>query len=228
MFSGILLVQLLALFLSFSRGGAVGLIVAFSVMAILQYRKWISKHAFPLILGLSVAIVLVGTFSYLHRDQYIIQNIILHSDENTVGVEDSNDLHVRLSKEGATAVLSDPFGHGPGTAGAVSIHIPNGGFITENYYIQIAYEVGIMVLIVFLGIWGYVFALLNRRQSILGNCLIASAVSYLVLGIIMHVWINEAVAAQWWILAGIIIGTKNKINKKQINNITTHNSLSSL
>jgi hypothetical protein len=149
--------------------------------------------------------LILGVGGYILRDQYVVQNLILHSDESTQASEDSNELHIRLAKEGAIASIKTPEGHGPGTAGIVSIQNPNGGTLTENYYVQISYEVGIVGLIIFVSIWGHALFKLQKNREMLSSCLLASGTAYVTLAMLMHLWTNEAVAAQWWILAGIVL-----------------------
>jgi hypothetical protein len=217
---GALCMQVLALFLTFSRGGWLGAIIAVSALLALHFRSWIHKHMKIITVSLVSGFLVLGVGGYILRDQYIVQNLILHSDESTQASEDSNALHIRLAKEGAIASIKTPEGHGPGTAGIVSIQNPSGGTLTENYYVQISYEVGIVGLILFLSIWGYILYVLQKQKGILASSLMASAIAYLALSMLMHLWTNEAVAAQWWILAGITIALI--VNKSK--NITTKNT----
>ncbi|MEI6481518.1 MAG: O-antigen ligase family protein [Candidatus Saccharibacteria bacterium] len=214
LFAGIATLLGLALFLTFSRGGLLGAFVAIAALFVIQFRDWLKSHAKQVAVVGLIIILGFGSVGYLHRDQYVIQNIILHSDESTKATEDSNELHARLARDGARAVAGNPLGHGPGTAGIVSIQNPQGGVLTENYYIQIGYEVGIIGLVAFLAIWGYVIQLLSKQRSLLASCLLASAVAYAVLCLIMHLWTNEAIAATWWITAGLVIGQKPRANHK--------------
>lgn len=212
---GILILQFLALFLTFSRGGWMGVIVAVSALTLLQFRTFIRKHILTISIVIIAVVISMGIFGYMQRDQYVVQNIILHSDESTKAKEDSNALHLRLAKDGAIAIVKKPLGHGPGTAGIVSIQNPKGGVLTENYYVQIGYEVGIIGLLLFVSIWGYVLFLVQKNRGILATTVLASAVAYIVLGLIMHIWTNESVAAQWWLLAGLVLGVPIKVRTKQ-------------
>jgi uncharacterized membrane protein YbhN (UPF0104 family) len=71
-----------------------------------------------------------------------------------------------------------------------------------------------------MSIWGYILYVLQKQKGILASSLLASAIAYLALSMLMHLWTNEAVAAQWWILAGITIALI--VNKSK--NITTKNT----
>lgn len=196
----------LAAFLTFSRGGLLGLFVAVAVLVVLRFRAWLWKHALPIGIVTVVAMVALGGLGYALRDQYVVQNIILHSDETTKATEDSNDLHLRLARDGFKGIVDQPLGHGPGTAGIVSIQNPDKTVLTENYYAQIGYEVGVFGLALFVGTWGYVGNELCKRAGPLAAALLASGAAYVLLSMIMHLWTNEAVAAQWWLVAGMVLG----------------------
>ena len=223
LYVGALSLQLLALFLTFSRAGWLGAIIAIGSLLALHFRSWIHKHIKIISVSAVSAILVLGIGGYVLRDQYVVQNLILHSDESTKAGEDSNALHLRLAKDGAIASFKVPEGHGPGTAGIVSIQNPNGGTLTENYYIQISYEIGFVGLLIFIGIWGYVLYLLQKKKGILASSLLASGIAYLALSMLMHLWTNEAVAAQWWIMVGVVIGLNQPFVNKKIKNITTRN-----
>lgn len=214
LFGGLTLLMSLALFLTFSRGGLIGAVIAVAAMIGIRFRAWLRQHAKLLIIAGFASVIVLGSLGYVFRDQYVVQNIILHSDESTKATEDSNELHARLAADGAKAIVKKPLGHGPGTAGIVSIQNPKGGVLTENYFVQIGYEVGVLGLILFVAIWGYVLLGLSKNTSLLSTSLLASAVAYGVLCLIMHLWTNEAIAATWWITAGLVLGQKPVKNHK--------------
>lgn len=142
----------------------------------------------------------------MFRDQYVVQNVLIHSDENTTSQMDSNAHHIEFAKRGLRGIWREPLGHGPGTAGIVSIQNPRGGMLIENYYIQIGYEVGVLGLLVFIAIHVLVYRRLLKAHTPLTICLLASFWGYVVVNMLLHAWTNEAVAAQWWLLAGIGTG----------------------
>lgn len=207
---GLLVLHGLAMFLTFSRAAVGGLVVAAAAYYVLTWgpRLDFAKHKKRIALAV-VAVLLLGGFGYVFRDQYVVQNIILHSDESTQAEQDSNDLHVSLAVDGIKKVLAFPFGHGPGTAGIVSIRNQDGIMLTENYYIQIGYEVGIWGLALFLGLCVLIVLSLNRRNDE-ERVLIAIFVGYSAMAMLMHLWTNEAVAAQWWLAAGLAAGWNQK------------------
>jgi hypothetical protein len=201
---GALVVHLTALFLTQSRsawlaaGVVLGLIVCWC-----YYRQLLPllRRFWPLV---AVGVVLMLSIVWTQRNTTFFQRYIIHSNpDETVQDLDSNDLHWKLAKEGFEAAAAAPLGHGPGTAGIVSIQNPNGGLLTENYYIQLAYEIGWAGLAIFVALHVWIYRQLWRRRDTLGYILCATFWGYVVTNMLLHTWSNEAVAAQWWLLAGL-------------------------
>jgi hypothetical protein len=129
---GLLTLHVLILLLTFSRSALLAVAISvFGLIVIMQYQWLVAmiKRFWPvLLLGL---FLLIGG-AYIARDQYFVQHVIFHSDESTTAQLDSNGLHVDFAKKGIQGIASQPLGHGPGTAGIVSIQNPKGSFLTEN------------------------------------------------------------------------------------------------
>jgi hypothetical protein len=200
-------IQLLALFLTFSRGAALGLVVTGAVLGGLHFGPrlltYIKRYWVIGVLGLVV--IVCGSFAA--RDSYVFQNLVFHADESTV-LADPNELRVQITQDRVEDVLEQPIGYGPGTAGLVSISNPKGTVLTENYFLQIAYEVGWLGLALFSAIISIIgYRLWSRRASHpIYSVLLASLAGYVFYSFFIHLWGNEAVALQWWLLAGMAIG----------------------
>jgi putative inorganic carbon (HCO3(-)) transporter len=202
------IVHLAALFLTFSRGAWIAALLSAFVMLIWQYAelaKRFIKRWWPV---LAVVCVLGLAGIYAGRNTYAFKSVVTHRTGAPQGVEyDSNGFHWVFAKRGLDGIVRNPFGYGPGTAGLASIQNPAGSFLTENYYIQIGYEVGVFGLALFLLLTVLVYIKLwARRTTLLAGALLASFWGYVVMNMLFHMWSNEAVAAQWWLLAGLSLG----------------------
>lgn len=210
---GMLMLHGMTLLLTFSRAAWIGVTISVIIATWLQHKSWIRQNA--KIIGGVVLVMLSIVFlaGYALRDQYFVQNVIYHSDETTRAELDSNELHFKLAQDGLDEFKENPVGDGPGTAGIVSIQSGPNGLLTENYYIQILHEVGILGLAIFIGFFGYILHKLKQNKSTLGLVLFASGIAYAVMCLVMHLWTNEAVAT-WWLLAGLILPIRNSHNKQ--------------
>ncbi|MEI6751445.1 MAG: O-antigen ligase family protein [Candidatus Saccharibacteria bacterium] len=213
---GLLLLHALILLLTFSRAAWLGIIISGLTLLIISNKKkasFLLKQYWMILVGL---IILFGVGLYSQRQSYFVRSVVFRIDDKNKATDpDSDQLHVYFIEKGVNGVMQKPMGYGPGTAGIVSIQNENGGTLTENYYIQIAHEVGVFGLLIFVMAWVYVIKLLVQAKSVLGTVLVASACAYAVMAIVMHLWSNEAVAAQWWLLAGVVVGLKERVSKKE-------------
>jgi hypothetical protein len=210
MLAGMLGLHLLALFLTFSRSAWLAAGLALALVAWWHLRPPILKalHRFwPVAASL---VLVLGFSAFAVRNTTVFQQYIVHSDPQEQAADlDSNDLHTQLIKEGLEGIAAQPAGHGPGTAGLVSIRNPAGGQLTENYYVQIGYEVGVLGLLLFIALNIWIYLRIWKRGDYVAVILCASFWAYVVTNMLLHTWSNEAVAAQWWILAGMALAAEN-------------------
>lgn len=220
MFASTLLLHLTAIFLTHSRSAWLAMALAFVLMVWWQYGtaiiKWLRRF-WPLVAGFVVAAL---GLTFAMRDSELFQRYIVHSEPTEqVADLDSNDLHILLAKQGLEGIAEKPLGHGPGTAGLVSIRNPEGGQLTENYYIQIGYEVGLLGLAVFIALNVLIYIQLWRQGNDLTRVLCAGFWAYVLINMLLHTWSNEAVAAQWWLLAGVLLGRPTSSTIKRVSKV---------
>ncbi len=216
---GFIALGVLNLVFTFSRSAWIGSIV--SVLLILAYNfrsKLEQKVLKKLIILLSVGSLLFISVLALSWNSYFVQNVVFHADQSTV-LEDPNELRIRFWKESISSVAENPVGSGPGTAGLTSIrNNVQGTELNENYYLQIASEVGVIGVGLFLAIIGFVGYRLYRLADSdwLALALLASLAGLMITNFLVHIWSNEAVAYTWWALAGIVLlGRLNASPKKR-------------
>lgn len=209
-----LIIHLSALWLTFSRGALLGLIISIvTLIYITNQKRFFSllNRLWPI---LAVIIFLISFFLFQARNTSFVQDYVLHAAVST-NEQDPNAKRVSLQADALEDITEQPLGEGPGSAGLVAITNPKGGLLTENYYLQIAYEVGWLGFALFMTILYLIIRLLqktcnkNSFASPVAAVLLASLAGYLFYSLLIHLWSNEAVALQWWLLTGAAVGYKS-------------------
>jgi O-antigen ligase len=204
-----LLVVLLVLFLSGSRGAWIGAAVAIGIVVLLQLPGRRLKR-YALVAG--ACLLLAGTAGVIAlRDVDFVQNTIFHTDERSTSSESSNAAHIRLAKEALVEVVQEPFGEGPGSAGPASVYNHGSSRIAENYFLQIGQEVGWLGLGLLIGIFVLVGRQLwTRRKDELALAMFASLLGISCVAMLMHIWTDETIAFMFWGLAAIALAPSVK------------------
>lgn len=206
----VLVLHVAAIVLTQSRSALFGVVLSGGLLLWWQYRTLFTallRRFWPFLAAL---VVLASVGGFMLRNSAFFESYVAHGQKNEAVADlDSNQYHLLFVQRGLEGIRDKPLGHGPGTAGLASIQNPNGSFLTENYYVQIGYELGVVGLVVFVSINVWVYAKLQKRGDLWSAVLLASFWAYMVTNMLLHTWGNEAVAAQWWILAGLIIGIKS-------------------
>lgn len=192
---------LIVLFFTFSRSAWIGAILAFATIALVQYPK-IYKNAKFLIAGVSIAVIgLLAVIGLQNNSRF--QNLIFHTHDNSTVATSSNDVRSGALQNGVEDVVDDPLGDGPGSAGPASVYNDEPR-IAENYYLQIAQEVGVVGMILFLLINAGIGILLwLRRDDTLALSLFASLIGISFVNLLSHAWTDDTLAYVWWGMAGI-------------------------
>ena len=210
----LLVVSLVCLVATFSRSGilTVGLGLATLLAAVLKNKKLVFKKYLPYFAAvIIVCVALLGVF----RQTYVVQNLLLHADTSTVQ-EDPNQLRLSFGKQAAEHIKQYPLGSGPGTAGLVAISNPKGGVLTEDYYLQIAYEVGIIGIVLFVALLILLLSeLYKSRAQPLALIVFCAGVGIALFGVLNHSWSNESLAFIWWFPAGLALGAGSGVVVKK-------------
>lgn len=215
---GLLILSLLCVWFTFSRSAWLGFMLAAVVVALGQYKKRIKSEQLRSYALLAIAgLLIVTSFLYPLRNSYFVQNVVFHADETTT-LENPNQLRARFVQESIGEIADNPIGYGPGTAGLASIRNDvQGVTLNENYYLQIAHEVGLLGLGLFMAILLIVALKLKRLASAntAALALLASFAGLAFTNLLVHIWSNEAVAYTWWGLAGLVLAGHQVKNKPQ-------------
>jgi hypothetical protein len=210
----ILLAHFIVLFLTYSRSALIGVIASMGISTAIMHTSSIKKILRKYLKIIPVIMLVLGVGLVMGQKNTIVQNIIFHSDRQTVEA-DPNEKRIAVQKQAIENILRNPEGHSPGTAGQVAFSnrkLP--GIITENYYLQIAYEVGLVGLLVFVCIIVLTYLLILSSRDTKGKALLLSTLwGYLIISFLTHLWSNEAVSVQWWFTSGVMIGQSVYLNR---------------
>lgn len=199
-----LLTYTTCLFLTFSRGALLSLVVALLVFFALSHGKvalrFIKKTWW--IGALLTTLILAGVA--VTHDSYLFKNYVFHADEATTKA-DPNEKRLILYENALERIAERPQGYGPGSSGLVSVKSDSGQILTENYFLQIAHGVGLAGLALFIMLLAFITRALLKssyKENIVVAVILSSFAGYLFYSLLVHLWTNEAVALQWWLLAG--------------------------
>jgi len=186
---------------TYSRSAWIGLAVALLVFGWLG----IKNHAIRKKVFLSAAAVMVvlaaGVAFALPRSPQL-QSVILHNQHSDTDAG-STVAHAQAGVASLNRIAEQPLGYGPGAAGPASFYSAS-PHIPENYYLQIAEEVGLIGLAVFAAINLLALSRIwHLRYEWWPRMLIASLAGISIINLFLHGWADDTSALLWWGIAGL-------------------------
>lgn len=202
------LIMIAGLYLSHSRSALLGLIVALAVFAAMWLYGKFGKQAIVLsILGVAVLPVVALSVAMNYEPARIV---VFHSSAGDDSlIEGSTFDHFNATLQGVNDVLKYPHGRGVGEAGPASFYQTDGDHprIAENYYIQIAQEVGIVGLLLFISIVVVGLRRVGRMKGVpYSQSFLAGFVGLSVVAFFLHTWTDDPVAYIAWGLFAVVLG----------------------
>ena len=199
--------MLFALLMTFSRSAWLGLLASVGIYKIYFSPKKIRDTVRKL---LPVLLIFVAIFIAVFSTTDFIQHTVFHQDPDDLSdVINSTDEHWEATKAGVEDVISNPLGSGVGTAGPASRSNDKPARISENYFVQVGQEVGVVGLALF--IWINVLlaqALLHKRdEEIMKPVLFSALIGLTVVSMLLHGWADEEVAITYWGIAGLYLNS---------------------
>ena len=194
------------IFLSFSRSAWIATIVSVFLCVVFVLSKK-QKVVFIMTSIAFVSIAAVVLFNLSLSNQKI-QNVLLHGRyfENQIQGSDSQRLESIASA--TNTIKSQPLGHGLGSAGPASFQ-SEAPVISENWYLQIAYEVGVLGLVLYLAAFtGLLGEFVRDRKNPFAIGLLSATVGILIVNLFLHAWADSTLVLIMFALYGLYRGKK--------------------
>ncbi len=192
------------LVVSFSRSAWLGLAIALVSSVLLLGNKFF-RIATIVAVGLSICILLVSSSmlpQYLQNTK--LQYFLLHGRYNQSQQIEGSDVGRNSAQQKAiTTIVSEPWGHGLGTAGPASFRAAQ-PLITESWYLQIGLELGVLgagLFLIFFVTNGFVLA---RIASPLSLALAATLAGLTATNVFLHAWADSTLGIVLFILMGLL------------------------
>jgi hypothetical protein len=201
----VFLVILAGLLASSSRSAILASAVALSVTVLWLLPKAIfrTRRFWLTVAGIIAAALLFLAFAL---SQPVLRLRVLHmSVDRDHTASTSNEDHKLHLVDSLGRVIEQPLGCGAGCSGPASFY----GYaaqISENYYLQIAEQYGVLGLAVWLAAMILVtIALWKRRRAEIYKVWLAALVGYSLIGMLLHVFADEPLTIVWFAVAGALV-----------------------
>jgi hypothetical protein len=131
--------------------------------------------------------------------------------EATSGQDESAQGHLRATQDSIQDLAVHPLGRGLGTAPGIGERFNVQGHLTsEDAYLQVGNEIGVLSMIAFIGLLISTIAALGRRARSddphgLATAMCAAGVGLAIGGFFLHIWLDFATALTFWSLAGLAL-----------------------
>ena len=193
-----------ALYLSFSRSAWVGLVVAGLAWVAVSKRLVLNTRLMFVSSGVVLFVLFAGIL--LIQTNQGFKNAILHVNDNSTAPQTSNEGRLSALREGATDVVTEPFGRGLGTAGPASmLEDTTPARNSENYFLSVGQETGWLGLGIFIVLCHWLARALYERRNIFSRALLATFAGLSAVNMLSYAWADVTLAYMWWGLAGIAL-----------------------
>ncbi|MSR68420.1 hypothetical protein EXS66_01375 [Candidatus Saccharibacteria bacterium] len=203
---GLSLPILAAILLSFSRSAWLGTIAALIAVVILLANK--KQRIYIAIASFFITILAGAVVLVVASQNQAFQNVVMHGRYFENRIEGSDQQRLASLATGLDKVMAKPFGSGLGSAGPAS-HRSAEPVITENWYLQIALEIGIIGLVLyFIAFSSLLIDFYRRIDEPLAVGLYAATVGILVANLFLHTWADSTISIAMFSLYGIFKGKR--------------------
>lgn len=219
----------LILFFSHSRSAWLAAFLSAVVIIVFCFKNHRRKVLVSLLAVLALGLALLAMVAIKH-DQTVLrekfEHFILHDSSKTVQIS-SNQEHLNSLQNTWQRVEERwLWGHGTGSGGSASL-LRSENNIIENQFLLVWYELGIVGFLTYSVFWFWVLVeLFKRRHQALVLAAFSSGLGLILIGFLLPIFVDSAVALTWWILAGLALTKeiKGEKNGTTLNQKTTLNA----
>ena len=142
----------------------------------------------------------------LFRSNSRLENVILHGRFFENRIEGSDQQRLVALEKSTELISQEPFGHGLGSAGPASFQ-SDSPVISENWYLQIGYELGVIGLILYIAAFVSLLGEFFRNlENSLAAALFAATIGLLATNIFLHAWADSTLVLITFSLYGLYKG----------------------
>ena len=207
-FSIYFIIFLAALFFTYSRSAWLGYLIMISIFVFVIANRKFRVYSFGtlILIGLAIYLVVRNVLSY----KFI--NIFLEHQGSTPE-------RIESLKQAFEIIWKNPAGLGIGKAGLVSLRSPQvDTVIPESWYLQMALELGILGLLVYLGIvveffrnlWRKFAQAKDRFYKVLSFGTFLAFIGLAVYSLFLHTWSDISTTLTFWILVGLVFSVDSQ------------------
>lgn len=190
--------------LSFSRSAWIA-----AAFALIVSIAFIVNRKGKIILAGSIVVIMALTVLLLPsaiQNNPRLENVLLHGRVFEDRLEGSDQLRLDAIEITTKEVLNRPFGHGLGSAGPASFQTSS-PVIPENWYLQIAYEIGIVGAVLYILAFAALLGdFIRNRKQLLAVSLFAVTSGVLVANLFLHSWADSTLVLIMFVLYGLYKG----------------------
>lgn len=204
-------VFIIFLFLTFSRSSSIGLLVLLIIWGF-YYLKGKYNLKKTIVISLASLLLLFIALGYI-ASKPAYQDYFLHGDSSSMRIEQMQ----RIWQERGEIGL---FGRGLGTAGPSSVNRLDGGpnHWTENIYLDIFEELGLIGIAIYLAFIIYLLVILKRKSdNIEGRTAFFALLSFSVTGLFINYYTGQVGLYLVWLACGLALNSSESKYGKNIN-----------
>lgn len=202
---------LVGLYLTYSRSAWIGAGLAIIATILVRAKQ---RNRIKIVAGILISLVTV-LLLFISRNfcnpNNFIQYYLLHGNFTNHTLQGSDQIRLDSLSKGLGAIANNPLGQGLGSAGPASYHALK-SLITENWYLQIAIEIGLVglaLVLVFLGL--NAVELLRdavSQKNLASLSLFASLIGLIGTNMFLHSFSDSTLAIVFFAMMGIQHGRR--------------------